>query len=312
MSFEENIASDTQKLEVGDIIALYEIELEDVGSNQILYFTESINNDYTPIAFNSRTYYPIHLESSGWEVTGQETLPRPKLIVSNVLLSFVSHINTFDDMIGAKLIRRRTFKKYLDGQPTANPDAEFPKDIFRIRQKTQQTKAAVEFELSPYIDFEGIKIPKRQILRDFCTWIYRQYNSGTGGFDDFDPNEINHIITCPYIGDYYYNKFGVRVTNPRDDKCGKRLTDCEMRFAGDNAGKDVLDSNNNVIWPSSGNPPVISNNQPGGAVNGDDWLDTDPNRAPNIWYRYQDGRWLELTPNPLPTSAFPSVARFQV
>jgi len=313
MSFDsENIASDTQKLAVGDIVTLYELDLTDVGSSQILYFTESIDDDLTPVIFDTVTYYPIHLDSDGWEVTGQETLPRPKLRVSNVLITFVSHINTFNDMIGAKLTRRRTLKKYLDGEPEADAEAQFAPDIFRVRQKTQQTKVAVEFELAPYMDFEDTSIPKRQILRDFCTWIYRQYDSGTGTFNEFDILDYNHVITCPYTGDYYYNRIGERVTNPRDDKCGKRITDCEMRFAGLNAGRNIRDPiTNRITWPVS-NPPVvtISDNPPGGPVDGNDWLDTGD--VPNIWYRYKDGDWLELTPQPLPTSAFPSVARFQV
>ena len=163
MSFQEDIASDVQKLTVGNIVSLYELDLTDIGSSDILYFTESIDNDYTPIYFNSREYTPIHMQTSGWQVTGTETLPRPKMLISNVLLTFASYINAFENLVGAKLTRRRTLDKYLDGRAEANPNAEFAPDIYRIRSMPQKTKAVAEFELTPYMDFEGIKIPKRQI-----------------------------------------------------------------------------------------------------------------------------------------------------
>jgi len=216
MSFQEDIASDVQNLEVGDFITLFELDLTDIGSGDILYFTEAIDNDLTPIQYwgtddTLQTFYPIHLDSDGWEVSGQETLARPKLRVSNVLLSFASHIYTFDDMIGAKLTRIRTLEKYLFGKPEANGDAKFADDIYRIRQKTQHTKAAVEFELSPYMDFEGIMIPKRQILRDFCTHTYRRW-------DTSPPGSFNYSkVTCPYVGTYYYNRLGEHVTGESDD-----------------------------------------------------------------------------------------------
>ena len=289
MSFEENIASDVQNLAVGNIISLYELDLSDIGSDVTLYFTESIDDDYTPINFNAREYTPIHMQTSGWQVTGTETLPRPKLIVSNVLLTFASYINTFDDLVGARLTRRRTLEKYLDGKSEANPNAEFAPDIYRIRSLPQKTKAVAEFELSPYMDYEGIKIPKRQILRDFCRQIYRKYNSSTGDFD-------YTVATCPYASSYNYTRLGVYDASKANDNCGKELTDCEMRYAGVKA----------LRGPGT---VFIQDTDPGGSV-GDFWLDT--SAAPNVWYGRSAGGWDTLKPDPLPTWAVPSVARFRI
>jgi lambda family phage minor tail protein L len=298
MTFQENIASDVQKLNVGDLVTLYELDLTDVGSDQTLYFTEAIGEDYQPIYFGGQEYQPIQLDSDGWETSGQGTLPRPKLRVSNVLLSFASYVYTFQDMIGAKLTRRRTFKKYLDGEAEANPNAEFAPDIYVIRQKTQQTKAAVEFELSPYMDFEGIKIPKRQILRDFCTHSYRYVGSDGTTFVSYDPTHVDQRVTCKYSSDYYFTRNGVHTTNPANDKCGKLLTDCELRFAGQKAqrlGKSV----------------TISDTEPVGPSDGDVWLNT--GTTPNVfeYWSESDSDWLEYKPDPLYTRSFPSVARFQ-
>src|SRR3546814_18403294 len=62
----------------------------------------------------------------------------------------------------AKLTRRRTLAKYLDGMPDADPDEEFPPEIWFIEQKVGETSEAVEFELASAMDFQGVQLPRRQ------------------------------------------------------------------------------------------------------------------------------------------------------
>jgi len=289
MSFQTNIASDVQNLAVGNIVTLYELDLEAIGSATILYFTHSINNDYTPVFFNAREYTPIHMQTSGWQVTGTETLPRPKMVVSNVLLTFASYINTFDDLVGARLTRRRTLEKYLDGKPEANPNAEFAPDIYKIRSLPQKTKMMAEFELTPYMDYEGIKVPKRQILRDYCRQTYRKYNTDTSAFDYTKS-------TCPYTSIYKYTRLGIYTTDNLQDSCGKELGDCEMRYCGVKALVSL-------------GTTYIQSTDPGG-IDGDYWLNT--SSSPNAWYIKTDSEWVSAKPDPLPTWSFPSVSRFRI
>ena len=287
MSFQEAIASDVQNLAVGNVVTLFELDLTQIGGTDILYFTESINNDYTPVVWNAREYIPIHMQSEGWQVTGTEQLPRPKIIVSNVLLTFASYINSFDSLVGAKLTRRRTLEKYLDDKPTANPYAEFAPDIYKILSMPQRTKSAVEFELTPYIDFEGIKIPKRQILRDFCRQTYRRWDATLNKF-------IYTTATCPYTGTYCFTRLGAYTTDQSQDNCGKELSDCEMRYAANRVSGLVY----------------IRAIEPTGGAEGCYWLDIAT--TPNTWYKKVDGVFVTLKPEPLPTWAFPSVSRFRI
>jgi len=296
------IASDVQNLAVGNIVSLYELDLSNIGgdSEDILYFSESIDNDYTPIFFNAREYQPIHMRTEGWQVTGTESMPRPKLIVSNVLLTFASYINAFQDLVGAVLTRRRTLEKYLDGEPGANPNAEFAPDIFVIRSMPQKTKAVAEFELAPFMDAEGIKLPKRQILRDFCRQTYRNYKA---------PAFIYTNASCPYVGVYNYTRLGAYTTDNSLDNCGKELSDCEMRYAGIAAIARTTQYGTTIY---------IQATEPAGTVHNDCWLDT--STTPNIWYTRSIlvigpatfSTWPVLKPEPLPTWAFPSVARFRL
>lgn len=313
MSFQTDIASDVQKAELGSIIYLYELDLSDIGSNQLLYFTPAINEDYTPVEFQGKQYVPIEMETDGWETSAGQQLPRPHIRVSNATMSFLGHVIAFEDMVGAKLKRRRTLKKYLDGEPESNYNAEFAVDIFIVQQKTQHTKKMIEFELAAYMDFEGTKIPKRQIIRDYCTHSYRIWDTGIMDFN-------YEFASCPYgnpdvpvsgggsgDGFYTFNRFGEYTSTRSDDQCGKRLSDCEQRFAGQRA---------------EGTGPYIQNTEPGSPSNGDYWLYTGSSIlttgggqsiTPNVWYRFvsSSNSWRILKPIKIPTRAFPGVTRFR-
>ena len=324
MSFQTDIASDVQKEALGNIIYLYEMDLGDIGSNQILYFTPVINDDYTPIDFNARTYIPIEMETDGWEISTGEQLPRPHIKVSNATLTFLGYVITFDDLVGAKVIRRRTLEKYLDGKPEANPNAEFSKDTFTIMQKTQHTKRFIEFELAAYMDFEGVRIPKRQIIRDYCTHSYRNWDTATMDFD-------YSFATCPYgnpnvppsgggfkdgrstnnspggLGDFCHTRLGALTTTRQDDKCGKTLTDCEARFAGNR----ILQTDTN--YTISVSEPAAPSTNDTWFYNGNDSMELGSGFTvePYTWYLYNGSSWIRHKPWRIPTRAFPGVSRFR-
>jgi len=55
---------------------------------------------------------------------------------------------------------------FADGQnPTADPTAEFPREIYSIDRKASENRNAVEFELAAPTDLAGVRIPGRQATR---------------------------------------------------------------------------------------------------------------------------------------------------
>ena len=55
---------------------------------------------------------------------------------------------------------------FADGvNSTADPSAEFPKEIYSIDRKSAETRETVEFELAAPTDLAGVRIPKRQATR---------------------------------------------------------------------------------------------------------------------------------------------------
>ena len=86
----------------------------------------------------------------------------------------------FDDLVGARIIRRQTLAKYLDatnfeeGNPSADPAEHFPDDVWFIERKIGEDKQMVEFELTTAIDLNGQQLPGRQIIAGMCGWLVRE------------------------------------------------------------------------------------------------------------------------------------------
>ncbi|MFG5121663.1 phage minor tail protein L, partial [Methylorubrum sp. POS3] len=68
-----------------------------------------------------------------------------------------------DDLIGARLIRTRTYAQFLDGGPTPDPQAAYAQDIYVFDRKTAHTKRAITWTLAAAMDQEGVMLPGRLI-----------------------------------------------------------------------------------------------------------------------------------------------------
>jgi lambda family phage minor tail protein L len=155
--------------------------------------------------------------ASGFEFNGQGQAARPKLVASNVAGAITALVLQFDDILGARLTRRRTLAKYLDavnfagGNPNADPMAEFPVDVFYVDRKAAENNEFVEFELAPAMDVTGVMLPRRQVVQNVCPWRYRG-------------------AECGYTGTLYFDANDAPVAPAPLDVCGKRLSSCKARF----------------------------------------------------------------------------------
>lgn len=172
------------------------------------------------VRYQGFDYEPLPIEADGFAWTGRGAPPRPKLRVSNIGGIFGPLLLHYNDLIGARLTRIRTFRRFLDGQPQADPFAHFQPDVWRVERKVRHDHQSIEWELASVLEQEGRKLPARQMLRDVCTHVYRRW---TG--DAFDYSGA----TCPYIGDDCFDETGTATTQDKD-RCGKRLSDCQIRF----------------------------------------------------------------------------------
>ena len=210
-----SIESDVQQLTPGSLVELWELNATSIGGG-ILRF-QGYQDD--PIVWQGQEYAGWPCEGEGFSRTSNQQ-PTPVFRVGNPKNEVGEHVITklcqlFDDLVGARIIRRRTFTKYLDGAPGADPTKEFPPEPWFIERKSGETAEVVEFELSSALDFHGVMLPRRQIIANQCPFQYRG-------------------PLCNYTGPAVANELDQPTADPLLDKCGKRLSSCRLRLWPDN------------------------------------------------------------------------------
>lgn len=229
------ITLDVQNPEVGELVELFELDATILGSQVFRFCSTVLSNQ--PVLWNSQSYAPVPVEAEGFERSSSGSLPRPKIRVFDAAGLLTAAIIEFGDLLGAKLTRHRTLRKYLDGQAEADPTAMLPPDIFVVERKVSLKRGFVEWELSAAMDQEGKRLPARVVLRDLCTHTYRVYDPAT---DTFDYTRA----TCPWTGrgalerptdpDGPYFDDNGNATGRAGDLCNKQLrTGCSLRFRND-------------------------------------------------------------------------------
>lgn len=216
---EYGLRGSLQRPALSPIVTLFVLDASAIGGS-VTRFHAGVNGLGADVVWNGETYVKWPIDASGFEWTTKGAMPMPKLIVSNVDGSIGALCRMYDDLVGARLTRRRTLLKYLDAinfpgnvNPTADPTAILPDDVYYIQRKSRENKQFVEFELSPSFDVTGIMLPLRQVLPT-CGWTYRGAECGwTGGMYD-----VNDVSTA----------------DPALDRCSKRKSGCKVRF-GENA-----------------------------------------------------------------------------
>lgn len=162
-------------------------------------------------------YTPIGIQATSFS-TASQGLPRPSLVISNksigeqlvksegrfpVFDSLAQYNLYYNDLNNARVVRRRVFAKFLDGENfpennNINPWGtrgtsargadimqgdkvignkseifEFSSELYFISKKANETKEKIEYELTSSIDVENVTIPNRTILANHCSWCYR-------------------------------------------------------------------------------------------------------------------------------------------
>ena len=133
------------------------------------------------IVWQGVQYVPMPIEGEGFEINGNAQFSRPKLRVANKDYLITNLLQNNNDFKNAKIVRIRTFLKYLDdenfegGNPFGSPDftAEISNDTYLISQKTAENKLYVELELTSPLDLDNFEINNRLILAKYCYWQYR-------------------------------------------------------------------------------------------------------------------------------------------
>jgi lambda family phage minor tail protein L len=206
MSFKSDAAIDLYTLDVGSTRTAKDW----TGPRNFVPANQSNGQsvDYVNIAEVNVTYQPTHMSVSGFEISGSNKLPQPKVTFSNMDAFFTDLNKDFDDLVGFRLIRIRTYAKFLskiNGTPvaTANTNAHFQPDIWMFNRKMEENNQYCVYELASLFDVEGIRYPRRRMYSNYCPFIFK-------GPD------------CQNTSTF--------------DTCGKTLAQCKERFAASGQG----------------------------------------------------------------------------
>jgi len=221
MTLNASLTAELYKLEPSAIIELFVLDATSLGGS-VFRFHNGTNQLSHNIVWQGNTYVRIPIEVNGFEFSGEAQFPRPKMRISNALSAITTILSSYGDLLGAKLTRKRTLKKFLDAvnftggvNATEDTTAEFVDDVYFIDRKTLEDRDVVEFELASACELAGVFLPRRQIIQNTCIWAYR----GT---------------ECGYSGTSYYDFLDNAVGSAGLDVCGKRLTSCKLRFGSNN------------------------------------------------------------------------------
>jgi lambda family phage minor tail protein L len=190
-----SLSSEIQSLEPSAVIELFVLDLSGLGGD-VVRFHAGTNELSQNVVWQGESYVRFPVQASGFEFTGQGQIPRPRFRVANVFSAITALILQFDDLRGAKVIRRRTLAKHLDKEnfpenvnPSEDPTAEFPPDIYFVDRKSSEDRDTVEFELAASVDLAGVNLPRRQIIQNVCVWKYRGSECGFAGPPLFDAQD---------------------------------------------------------------------------------------------------------------------------
>lgn len=209
----ELIATDLQGLTPGSaLVDLFEIQISD--STWIYLANEYLDpSTSTKIQFRDketpstiRTYQVIPIMIEDIETNTQGALPRPSMTIANVFKTldntslrgaiYTANGSTslpLEKILGLKVRRRRTLKKYLYGQASdQNPPVEYPTEVYVMDRITEETNEFITFELVAPFDLEGVRLPRRTVISNACAWKYQ----GAG----------NHLFEYEKLGGCSWNQ----------------------------------------------------------------------------------------------------------
>lgn len=195
---QRDINTHIHELEPTTPIYLYEIDLNEIQPISIKFSNESvfsdgvirIHNDYNLFNINrgiifwkDKAYYPFPIFGEGFDITSNGSIPTPKIKFSSQFLedqynSFYKYIrmqmNQLKDIVGAKVTRRKTFLRYLNGinfigginpfnEYDETPWASRDGDTLTIRKvKTDTTTSAINFNGYQWMTYLYKSIPDRE------------------------------------------------------------------------------------------------------------------------------------------------------
>lgn len=188
---DKNAASEALSLEPSQLLEFYLIYYgwPDDQSSVLAICPFQGGGQAPRIIWQEQEYISIPIQVEGFSAKGDNTLPRPRIQIANSGGLISRYIKTFNNFVGVKIVRKRTFAKFLDGinfeggenpywdistkESASSTTSYLPDQTFYINRRLAETKDMVEFELSTVFELDNVYIPNRTTYSRYCTWVYR-------------------------------------------------------------------------------------------------------------------------------------------
>lgn len=212
-----SIAAELQALAPSAKLEFFVVDATALGGG-INRFHNGTNALRQAVVWQGLTYQFLPIEASGFDMRGDGPRPRPLLTVGDVYGVVGALVRQYDNLSGAKLIRKRTHARYLDAvnfaggvNASADPTAQYPDELWKIDRLRGRDGSQVSWELASPIDLEDVVVPARQVRNTICTSEYR------------GPE-------CGYAGGPVAKADDTATSNPLLDRCSLRVSGCKLRF----------------------------------------------------------------------------------
>lgn len=213
------ILDDIYRLNPGQIIDLFVLDATAIGGS-VNRFHSGLNELNSNVVWQGENFFPFPIEWKGLSKSTQGKQARPTVMVANINSLFGTLLKDHRDLVGSTFTRKRTIAKYLDavnfsaGNASADPNAHFPEESFVVNRKVGENKIYVELELATLWEVFKAILPARKIIANSCVW----------GYTDTD--------NCTYdnTSSPWYGLDDEEVFTKAEDKCGKRISSCKLRF----------------------------------------------------------------------------------
>ncbi|WP_430472227.1 phage minor tail protein L [Wielerella bovis] len=197
------------------LLDLWELDCRVLGG-ELHRFCNYTNELGKNVVWKGQVYQAYPIKADGFELNATGAGNRPTLTVSNLLGLVTGLVEEHRQLIGAKVVRRQTYARFLDAAnfQAAHATADSTQEVvsqYIIERMTALTAESATFELAAPSESDGAIIPARIMLANVCAWQYR----GDG---------------CGYTGKPVADSMDMPTDDPTKDRCSGTLLGCKARF----------------------------------------------------------------------------------
>jgi phage-related protein len=267
------VTSDISGFNPGTIVELFELDISFGTASSAVpkfrWFNGGHNSQLQEVVWQGNKYSGLPIEAEDFEFSGKGAIPRPTLTVANITSLLSGVINSYEDLVGSKVTRKKTFSKYLDnycytnGYPVggvctgeSGAEASLSKDDCLDANKNGSAGTWTEYTQSTCEAAAGPGIWHPTALADSTAhfpdeiWYIDRKATETNTHIQFELSAAHDIhgvklpsrtiiantcpwvykgVECGYSGSSYWNINNVSTTSA-NDVCSKTFTSCELRF----------------------------------------------------------------------------------